>query len=65
VNELRVGGLLSPPGIEAFNMLPCIAGFAVYRISVILGPFAYAFDGILVGVLIYGLGRRKRIVSRD
>lgn len=57
--EFVVQRLFSATGIEAFDMLPRTASFAEYRTSIIV---VEATDTLDDGV-IYGLGRRGRIVG--
>jgi hypothetical protein len=61
VFELIIQGLLSSTGIEALDVLPCAAGFAENCTSIVVVVATNALDGRVV----YGLGRRRRIVGRD
>lgn len=61
--EIFSRGILYSPGIETFNMLPCIARLTVYRISIVVRVIADTFNG--VRFLVYRLGNWDNIVGRN
>lgn len=46
MRKVLSNGLLPVLGVEAVDVLPCVARLAVYCVSVIVGEVAYALDGI-------------------
>src|SRR5437764_1345915 len=54
------GGVIDSARIIALDVLPRIAGFAINRVPIVVLIVANTLDR--VGLLVYGLGDRKRIV---
>ena|ERR1700733_10486906 len=54
MGELSAEGFFAVIGIKAIDVLPRVAGVAVYRVSVIVREVTYTLDG--VGLLVSRLG---------
>jgi hypothetical protein len=66
VAEVLAGGLLDIARVEAFDVLPRIAWFAVYGVAIVVRVVAYALDGVWFFVnRVRGGGRASRRDIRD
>ena len=57
-------GILNVVGVEALNVLPGIACFAVYRVPVIVSEAAYTLDSVRLFLNRPDLGARRRELRR-
>lgn len=68
MSEVLPYGLVPVVGVEAVDMLPGVACFAIDRVSVIVREVAYTLDGVrlffyhldLVGDIVLGSGGERR-----
>lgn len=56
-------GIIDAARVEALNVLPRIAGLAVYGITIVVRIIADALDG--VRLFLYRIGNRRRIATLD